>query len=205
MGIVLLILAIVFVVISFVLGKFWSAEILPGVIPLVGVVLTFALFISGIIVSVEESSKLNRAETSFSDSAYSVFEVIRQTEDSLPNGNPNQFGKIFLQDASTLIVTSSNKNLITNAVGKNFNAKGQYLISIKLSNPDYILTGSLTADNKNWCFDIKEGKYETLYNQNGFVINNFNLGLKHSSCLDGVAYNTSGQAILGSTNPNNDN
>ena len=166
--------------------------------------LTIGFGVSAFITTGHQYDRIHSADTSFSNSAYSIFKTIRQAEDSLPSGTPNQIGKIFLQDSSTLVIASSGKNLTNNTESKNFNDKNQYLLSVKLSNPDYILTGSLTVDNKNWCFNIKENHREAFYNQNGFVIDNINTDknyLGHSSCLDGVAYNVDGQAILGSINP----
>lgn len=212
-----IILSIVFGLITIFTFIFSVSELLIATVPLISLFLTIVF---GAIGFVEHShqvdiingakflqvmNKRDMATASFSDSAYSVFQAIRQVEDSLPTGTPSQFGKIFLQDSSTIMITSSDKVLTNKLTNKNFGGKSSYSLSARLPNSDYILTGSLTADNKNWCFIIKENDRQAFYNQNGFVIADLsgygsNL-LGHSSCLDGVAYNVDGQAILGSINP----
>lgn len=78
---------------------------------------------------------------------------------------------------------------------------------MKLPSSDYTITGSLTGNNKKWCFNLKEGSRQAYYNQNGFVIDTFGytpgLGwgfLGRSACLDGIAYDNMGEAILGLKN-----
>lgn len=135
----------------------------------------------------------DQMDKSFTQSAYSVFRNIRQVADGLPSGDTNQFGKIFLQDTSTIMIISSKASTGNNKAKQNFGAKNSYTLPVSLPNSDYVLTGSLTSDNKNWCFDIKEGNREAVYNQDGPIRDNLkgeSLGL--SSCLDGVAYDFDG-------------
>lgn len=140
-------------------------------------------------------------EAAFTKASESVFVNIRGAEEGYPTLSSTSSGSITLADPSTVLITVKDPTSSSNASNAAHGFKNSSIVAVNLPDSNYTLQGSLASDSKGWCFEIKDGKFDAFYNQNGFVDDNINGDITRVLCSHGLAYDYAGHAIVGSSNP----
>lgn len=120
----------------------------------------------------------NRDGDNFNLVAHDLFVGIKTEAHNLALQNNPTAGAIFLKDSSTAIIANA-VGKATHSLSKNF-----YSVPLNTRGENLTLTGSLSADNKNWCFVLSTPYHEQIDTQDGYLMD----GTSSGYCLFGFAY-----------------
>ena len=132
-----------------------------------------------------QQGKIQTSETAFAATAHDLFLGIKNEATGLSNQSNPVAGTIVLKDSSTVLITP---NLPSTPKTDGLTAKAFYPISLNTRGQDLKISGSLSADNKSWCFQISGEVYEAVYTQLVYAING-------SYCFQGLAYSANDQLV----------
>ena len=132
-----------------------------------------------------QDSKIQTSETAFAATAHDLFLGIKNEATGLSNQSNPVAGTIILKDSSTVLITPNSPSTPKTS---GLTTKAFYPISLNTRGQDLKISGSLSADNKSWCFQISGEGHSAVYTQLGHAVDG-------SYCFQGLAYSANDQLV----------
>ena len=129
--------------------------------------------------------KIQTSETAFAATAHDLFLGIKNEATGLSNQSNPVAGTIILKDSATVLITP---NSLSTPKTSGLTTEAFYPISLNTRGQDLKISGSLSADNKSWCFQISGEGHGAVYTQLGYAVDG-------SYCFQGLAYSANDQLV----------
>ena len=132
-----------------------------------------------------QEQKIQTSEIAFAATAHDLFLGIKNEATGLSNQSNPVAGTIVLKDSSTVLITPNSPSTPKTS---GLTTEAFYPISLNTRGQDLKISGSLSADNKSWCFQISGEGQGAVYTQLGHAVDG-------SYCFQGLAYSANDQLV----------